>query len=215
MIQNFTRLCTRKVMQTLEIAMAELVGLRQNVLDRQPEFAKGEPVRRRPGQGLPVGGQVGDPRPGLIHQGLEQVFGLSRAGGELRQPVRSDEETADPQGVGGGEVYARGQRRQMGGPGREVRRHRFADRLRRSAKFDEGHQAVHRVVWKYCPFRSHSRPSSGGSSGRRSFSGLPIRSPPRVGRHGQWPLQRDSPVHPAPGRRRLQREHFKLRGAQP
>ncbi len=85
-------------MQTLEIAMAELVGLRQNVLDRQPEFAKGEPVRRRPGQGLPVGGQVGDPRPGLIHQGLEQVFGLSRAGGELRQPVRSDEETADPQG---------------------------------------------------------------------------------------------------------------------
>ena len=67
--------------------------------DHQPEFAKGEPVRRRPGQGRPVGGQVGEPRPGLIQQGLQQVFGPSRAGGgELCQPVRSDEETANPQG---------------------------------------------------------------------------------------------------------------------
>jgi len=36
MIQNFTQLSTKKVMQTLEIAVAELVGLRQNVLT--PDF---------------------------------------------------------------------------------------------------------------------------------------------------------------------------------
>ncbi len=36
MIQNFTQLCTKKVMQTLEIAVAELAGLRQNLLT--PDF---------------------------------------------------------------------------------------------------------------------------------------------------------------------------------